>query len=168
MALSPIELLHERPGRIPFGYRKGDVDQLLDDATHAYEAVWRERADLDDRVHNLEQELAKHRETEEAIREALISAEKAADERRVQAARDADLTVREADTKAREILHGAYAERERIRRQTERLRAEEAEFRARLRSVLGSTLQLLRDHEERLNGATPDGSQDASQATQAG
>jgi cell division initiation protein len=165
MALSPIELRHERPGRIPFGYRKGDVDQLLDDATHAYEAVWRERADLYDRVHNLEQELSRHRETEQAIREALVSAEKAADERRVQAARDAELTVREADAKAREILHGAYAERERVRRQTERLQADEAEFRARLRAVLGSTLQLLRDHEERLGGGT---SEDASEATQAG
>jgi cell division initiation protein len=164
MALSPIELRHERPGRNLFGYRRGDVDHLLDEATTAYEAVWRERADLDDRVHNLEQERARHRETEHAMREALVSAEKAADERRAQSARDADLTVREADAKAREILHGAYAERERVRRQTERLRSDEAEFRARLRAVLGSTLQLLRDHEERLNGT----SDDASQATQAG
>lgn len=164
MALSPIELRHERPGRILFGYRKGDVDHLLHEATNAYEAVWRERADLDDRVHNLEQELASHRETENAMREALVSAEKAADERRVQAARDAELTVREADAKAREILHGAYAERERVRRESERLRADEAEFRARLRAVVGSTLQLLRDHEERLHG--PD--QAVSQDTQAG
>ena len=151
MALSPVELRHEKPGRrILFGYRRADVDTLLDEATNAYEAVWRERADLDDQVHSLEQELDRHRETEQAMREALITAEKAADERRAQAARDAELTVREAEGKAREILHGAYAERERVRQETDRLRSEEADFRMRLRALLGATLQTLRDHEERL------------------
>ena len=135
-----------------FGYRRSDVDSLLDEATSAYESVWRERADLDDRVHALEQELDRHRETEAAMREALVSAEKAADERRSQAAREAELTVREAETRAREIPHGAYAERERVRQETDRLRHDEAEFRMRLRALLGATLQTLRDHEERLAG----------------
>ena len=78
--LSPVELRHERPRVRPFGYRRADVDHLLESATDAYEVVWRERADLDDRVHELETELARHRETEEAMRSALVSAERAADE----------------------------------------------------------------------------------------
>jgi hypothetical protein len=35
-----------------------------------------------------------------------------------------------------------------VRREIERLRADEMQFRARLRSLLGSTLQSVRDHEE--------------------
>jgi cell division initiation protein len=168
MGISPIELRHERPGtRILFGYRRGDVDDLLEEATSAYEMVWRERADLDDRVHQLELDLAKHRETEQAMREALVTAERAAEERRAQAARDAELTVREAEGRAREILHGAYAERERVRQETERLRVHEAEFRARLRALLGATLQTLRDHEERLAGAALTGPQELPEPTQA-
>lgn len=155
MALSPAELRHERPGRRLFGYRPGDVDQLIDDASIAYETVWRERADLDDRVHELEQELSRHRETEEAMRGALVSAERAADEKRAQSHRDAELIVREAEARARDILHGAYAERERVRQETQALRNEEAEFRVSLRSLLGATLQGLRDHEERLAAAAP-------------
>jgi cell division initiation protein len=166
MALSPIELRHERPGRrILFGYRRADVDSLLDEATNAYEAVWRERADLDDRVHHLEQELGRLQEAEQAMRQALVTAERAADERRAQAARDAELTVREAEGRARDILHGAYAERERVRQETERLRSQEADFRMRLRGLLGATLQTLRDHEERL---ASEPAQPASEATQAG
>ncbi|MGN6377638.1 MAG: DivIVA domain-containing protein [Gaiellales bacterium] len=165
MALSPIELRHEKPGRrMFFGYRRTDVDSLLDEATTAYEAVWRERADLDDQVHHLEQELSRHRQNEAAMREAMLTAERAAEERRAQAARDAELTVREAETKAREILHGAYAERERVRQETERLRSEEADFRMRLRSLLGATLQTLRDHEERLAAGS---SEVCSEPTQA-
>src|SRR3954469_21223180 len=51
MGLSPVELRHERPRMRPFGYRKADVDHLLESATDAYEVVWRERGDLDDRAH---------------------------------------------------------------------------------------------------------------------
>ena len=119
MGLSPVELRHERPRRSPFGYRRADVDHLLESATDAYEVVWRERADLDDRVHELESELARHRETEEAMRSALVS-----------------------------------AERERVRRETARLLTEEAEFRLRLRALLGATLEAVRDHEQRLADAT--------------
>jgi cell division initiation protein len=150
MAISPVELRHERPALRLIGYSRADVDQLIGDATEAYEAVWRERADLDDRVHFLEQKLEGVSETEEALRNALITAEKVADERRAQASRDAELCVREAEVRAREILHSAYAEREKVRHETERLRGEEAEFRLRLRSLLGTTLQSVRDHEELL------------------
>jgi len=153
MALSPVELRHERPKVRPFGYRRSDVDHLLESATDAYEVVWRQRADLDDRVHELETELARHRETEEAMRSALVTAERAADELRATASRQADLIVRDAEAKARDIVHAAYAERERVRRQTSRLLAEEAEFRLRLRALLGATLEAVRDHEQRLTDA---------------
>jgi cell division initiation protein len=89
------------------------------------------------------------------MRDALVTAERAADERRAQASRDAELIVREAEAKAREILHGTYAERERVRQLTQRLHDDEAAFRLRLRSLLGATLQGLRDHEEQLAAARP-------------
>jgi cell division initiation protein len=152
MPLSPAELRFEKPGRALFGYRRTDVDQLLVDATTGYETVWRTRAELDDRVHELSQELAHHRETEAALRDALVSAERAAEERRAQATREAELIVRDAEARARDIVHEAYAERERVRREIERLRGHEQQFRARLRSLVGSTLQGIRDHEAWLAG----------------
>ena len=135
--MSPAELRHERPGRGLIGYRRADVDRLLVEATVAYETVWRERAELHDHVHELEQELSRHREGEQAMRNALVTAERAADEMRASASRQAELIVREAEAKSRDLVHEAYAERERVRREMARLQAEEAEFRLRLRSLLG-------------------------------
>jgi hypothetical protein len=110
MGLSPVELRHERPRMRPFGYRKADVDHLLESATDAYEVVWRERADLDDRVHELESELARHRETEDAMRSALVSAERAADELRAAASRQAELIIRDAEAKARDLARRSRAD----------------------------------------------------------
>ncbi len=125
----------------------------MTDATSAFEQVWRDRADLQDRVHELETRMGELRNTEGALRDALVTAQRAADEMRAQAGRDAELIVREAEARARELVHGAYAERETVRRETDRLRSEEQQFRARLRSLLGSTLQSVRDHEERLGNS---------------
>jgi len=150
MSLSPVELRHQRPKRRPLGYRVSEVDQIMIDATSAFETVWRDRANLEDRVHELETSLGELRDTEQAMRDALVTAQRAADEMRAQASRDAELIVREAEARAREIIHKTYAEREQVRRETERLRADELQFRARLRSLLGSTLQSVRDHEEQI------------------
>jgi cell division initiation protein len=156
MALSPAELRHERPSRgLLFGYRRTDVDALLEGATTAYEDVWRERVDLVERVHELETELARYRESERALRAALVTAERAASELRAQAVREAELVVREAEGRAREIVHGAYGERERVRTEVHELERHEQEFRARLRALLGAILQTVRDHEERLTLLAP-------------
>lgn len=127
------------------------------EATSAYENVWRDRANLEDKVHELETTLGQLRDTEHAMREALVSAQRTADELRAQASRDAELIVREAEGRAREMIHKSYAEREQVRRQIERLRAEEAQFRARLRGLLGSTLEAVRDHEETIAAASKNG-----------
>ena len=147
MSLSPAELRHTRPRRRIIGYRISEVDQIMVDATSAYEDVWRDRANLEDRVHELEVSLGELRDTESAMRDALVTAQRTADEVRAQANRDAELIVREAEARAREIIHKTYAEREQVRREVERLRADERQFRTRLRSLLGSTVQSVRDHE---------------------
>lgn len=116
----------------------------------AYEAVWRERADLQDLVHELQQEVSRHREGEQAMRNALVTAERAADEMRAGASRQAELIVREAEAKSRDLVHEAYAERERVRREGAQMQAEESEFRLRLRALLGAILEAVRDHEQRL------------------
>ena len=106
------------------GYSRADVDQLIGDATDAYETVWRSAPTWTTACITSRRSCSRVDETEEALRNALITAEKVADERRAQASRDAELVVREAEVRAREILHGAYAERERIRQETAQLRGQ--------------------------------------------
>ena len=51
MALTPVEIRHLTPPRVAFrGYRVAATDQLLEDIAASFEDVWRERADLADKV----------------------------------------------------------------------------------------------------------------------
>jgi cell division initiation protein len=155
MAPSPVEVRHLRFPRRPFGVSKRRVDEGLERVADAYEDVWRERADLGDRVEELEGELQRHRELEEMLRRTLISAERASDAMRENARRESATILRDAEARAREIIGEAHADRERVRREALRIRDAEREFRTRFRSVVASTVHLVEAYEAEL---APDGS----------
>jgi cell division initiation protein len=122
MGLAPTEIRHIPIGRGFWGYRRGAVEQLLDEIADSYEDVWRNRVDLVDRVEHLEEELQRHRELETLLRQTLVSAQSAAEEQREQARRSAELVVSEAHAEARRITFAATAEQERLLAEVRRLR----------------------------------------------
>src|SRR5215212_11906776 len=116
MAFTPVELRHVSiPRRRLFGgYRMPHVDRLVLDVADSFEDVWRERADLLDKVEQLESELARHRELETLLRTTLVSAERTAHELKDRATREAQVIVDEAHAEGRSIMREASAERERL------------------------------------------------------
>ena len=124
MAIAPVEIRHVRLRRsLLLGYRRRAVDELLEQVAESFEDVWRERADLRDRVEHLEQELRRHRELESLLRETLVSAERSAQDVKEQAHAEAELVLREAHGAARTIKHDALAERERLVGEAQRIQA---------------------------------------------
>jgi cell division initiation protein len=125
MPLTPVEIRHVELRRAWLrGYRRRIVDRLLTEIADSFEQVWRERADLSDRVEELEAEVAKHRELEELLRATLVSAERAAQDVRDQARREADLVVQEAHAEGRRITREAAAEKRRLEDEMRRIRAQ--------------------------------------------
>jgi cell division initiation protein len=131
MALSPVEIRHISLPRGLLGYRRVPTDRLLDDIALSFEDVWRERADLADKVEELESDLARFRELEALLRTTLVSAERTAAELKAQATRESDLIVEEARAEARSIVRQAAAD-------NERLEADSARIRALLRAALST------------------------------
>jgi len=123
MALTPVEIRHLTPPRTTFrGYQAAATDQLLEEIAASFEDVWRERADLADKVEQLEVDLVRFRELESLLRTTLVSAEQASAQTRDQAHREAELILTEAHAEAREIQRRAIAENERLERESRRLR----------------------------------------------
>jgi cell division initiation protein len=150
MSLTPVEIRHVDLGRRPLGYDRTAVDELLAEVATSFEHVWRERADLRDELEELESELARQKELEQALRNTLLAAERMADDMRAQARREADVIVAEARSAARDIASGAESERERIRTEIRRLQEVETGVRADYRAFLFAALDRLEsDTEER-------------------
>jgi cell division initiation protein len=124
MALTPVEVRHLRFPRRPSGYARAAVDEALAEVVESFETVWRERADLADKVEQLESDLVRYRELETLLRTTLVSAERAAHELKAQAKKESDLVLQEARGEAREILRRAGAERERLDLESRRIRTQ--------------------------------------------
>jgi cell division initiation protein len=131
MALTPVEIRHIRLGRGLFGYRRAAADSLLEEVASSFEEVWRDRADLADKVEQLESDLERFRELEALLRTTLVSAERTAAELKTQAMREAELIVEEARAEGRTIVRHAAAD-------NERLEADSARIRALLRAALAT------------------------------
>lgn len=123
MSLAPVELPHVQLRRALYGYRASSVDRLLEEVKDSFEEVWSERAELRDKVEQLEADVERHREVETLLRETLVSAERSAQELKNQAERDAERIVKDAHTEARSITQEALAERERLAVDAARVRA---------------------------------------------
>lgn len=123
MALTPVEIRHLAPPRTTFrGYRIEATDKLFEEIAASFEDVWRERADLADKVEQLETDLVRFRELETLLRTTLVSAESASAQTRDQARREAERILTEAHAEAREIQRRAIAENERLELESRRLR----------------------------------------------
>jgi cell division initiation protein len=123
MTITPVELHHIRLRRGLRGYRPGPVDELILEIAESFEEVWRERAEYADRIEQLENELARHRDLETLLRTTLVSAERSAHELKDQARREAGLVLDEAHAEARAVTRAAAAERERLLADARKVRA---------------------------------------------
>ena len=124
MTLTPVEIRHIKPAKaLVGGYRRAGVDELLDEIVVSFEDVWRERADLADKVESLEADLVRYRELEALLRTTLVSAEKAAVTLKEQARKEADLIVEEARAEARSITRHARADHDRLLGELRRMRS---------------------------------------------
>jgi cell division initiation protein len=150
MSYSPVEIRHVRFRRSLLGYRRVSVDRALAEIASSYESVWQERMDLTDRVDDLEREVARHREVEELLRTTLLTAQRASQDVREDAKREAGTIVDEAHREARTITNDARRERELLLVAARRVR-----------TLLSAALDAVDDAEQKESQDGPEGLQAA-------
>jgi cell division initiation protein len=150
MSYSPVEIRHVRFGRTLLGYRRASVDRALAEIADSYESVWQERMDLTDRVEDLEREIALHRDVEELLRTTMLTAERASQDLREDAKREAGTIVDEAHREARTITNDARRERELLLVAARRVR-----------TLLTAALDAVDDADVNRSEAGPEGRQAA-------
>jgi cell division initiation protein len=134
---TPVELRHVRLGRSLFGFKRDETERLLEEVADSFEAVWRDRGELTDKLDELEKRLAEFKEREQLLASTLVAAERAAAEAREAARREAELVLAEAHHEARLVTRGAHGERD-------RLVAEARRVETLLRSALGMVEESVR------------------------
>jgi cell division initiation protein len=150
--LTPPEIQHQalKSGR---GYDRDDVDRLLEHVTASYEQVWLERDELRSRITQLEDKLGSFREKERLLSDTLVTAQRAADEVRSEARREAQQLKEDALSQVGTAKAQAERELDELRGEIERFRTLERELRSNLRAFLEEALRNIGDGVEREKAA---------------
>lgn len=143
------------------GYSEEEVDSFLDQVTQDYENLLREIQVLKEEIAQNEQNIARYREIEEAIKNTMVMAQKNADELRQNTEKEAgvildrarieaDQLTREAEQEAAALLGEAENKLKLIMDEHNQYKRDSQVFRIRLRSFLEAQIRLLEGEESEL------------------
>ena len=148
MAITPAELRHTPLRRSLFGYKRPDVDDMIEQLADAYQETWQNRVDMQERIETLETEVKRYREMEDLLRRTLVSAEKHAADQKEAARKEAAQIVREAEQEAREVMGEAHHQRSAVWRDTQAIEQRGRELQARYRAFLSTAEAVLDEVED--------------------
>ena len=96
----------------------------------------------------MESILEEHRERETTLRETLVTAQKLTSDMKEQAQREAEVTVKEAEVKADQLLHGGMQRVAEIESSLGEMRIEHDGYLKKVRALLEHHMKLIELHEQ--------------------
>ena len=140
--LLPIDLTNAQFSKASFGgYKHDEVNDLVDRAATALEEMTAENDDLRSQVLRLRTELDGMRGEERLVKDAIVSAQRAAEHLRADATREADLIREEARQQARAERSQAQKDADMLRDEVERLSTMRKRYLAEHRALLEKSLR---------------------------
>lgn len=166
--LTPLDI-HNKEFRKGFrGYDEKEVDEFLDQVVRDYDTLSKENANLKEQLQTMSIKLEQYRRLEETLQNTLVVAQETAEDLKNTARREADLLVREARHEAERIAAVGEQRIRALREQYETLQREFRQYRARLRGLLVSQLDLLDQDWEQLPSPPPGEPEDGAEDDGAG
>lgn len=120
--MTPLDVRNKRGDfkKLMRGYDPAEVDVFLELVAERLEALVRENLQLKERAHTLQEQVNTQAGREQAVQDALVTAQELRADMRTQSQREADHTVKEAEVEARRLVAEADAEVRTMLRDVER------------------------------------------------
>jgi DivIVA domain-containing protein len=131
------------------GYDPAAVDDFLEQVSRRMADMVRESIEVNARVGSMTDAIGGYRERERAMNEALVSAQQLREEMREQAAREADLVLREARAEAERIIGDARRHATHAAEALRRLQGQRVRFLRIFRTLVERQLQEIEAEEDR-------------------
>ena len=150
--VTPLEIQKHEFSRKWKGIDPVEVESFLALIAEEMEEIARTNAELETRVRRLEEENAEHRERERILKETLLAAQRASEDIRSGAQRQAEMIVREAQDSGERLTHNALQRAAEIEKAIHELKLQRANFRLQLQKMIELFQHVLdfdRDEDER-------------------
>jgi cell division initiation protein len=150
--LTPLEIQKHEFTRKWKGFDPVEVESFLAMIAEEMEEVVRSNSELESRVRTLMVENGEHRERERILKETLVAAQRASEDIRSAAARQAEVIVKEAQTSGEHLTHNAMQRASAIEKAIHELKIQRANFRLQLQKMLElfqTVLEFDREEDEK-------------------
>lgn len=141
MKLTPLDIHHKEFGHSLRGYNEEQVDAFLDEVADEFERLFKENIDLSERYEAAGERIRTYQAMEATLQNTMVAATRSAEEIGAKARAEAEMTVRDAELKAKEIIHNALQQKQKVANELIRIKQAEEEFRSRYRSLLESQMR---------------------------
>ena len=139
--LTALDIHHKEFRNSLRGYNPEEVDQFLDEVADEFERLFKENIDLSEKLEAAEAKVRSYAEIERTLQNTMLAAQTSAEDIKERAQSEADLLVRDAELKSKEMVQDALAERQRSQQELAKLRRVSDDFRANFRQQLETYLE---------------------------
>lgn len=143
MKTSPIDIREAR-FKIAFrGYERKDVEAFLTMVARDFENILRENNELKELIKQLNNQIEEYKTREASLREAVIAAQRVANEMKEAAKKEADIILSKAEFQAERIIDNANKRVTELLKDIAELKRQKVEFINRLQMLIEGHLKLL-------------------------
>jgi cell division initiation protein len=150
MALTALDIQQQRFRTKVRGIDPKEVQTFLEQAAAAFEDLQRENHRLTDEVRQLRGDIEEYRKREGTFKRALMHSQKVLDQMKVNAEKQADLIVAEAENKAERLLHQAQRRLAQLQEHITKLKRQRVQIEVEIGSVIESHRRLLTLGQEQI------------------
>jgi cell division initiation protein len=145
MKLTPLDIHHKEFRLALRGYNQEEVDSFLDEVADEFERLFKENIDLSERLDAANEKVRSYAEIEKTLHNTMLAAQQSSEDIHAKAEKEADMLLRDAEIKAKELVQAALAEKQKTQSEFMRIKAAEDDFRMRFREVLENYMRNLHE-----------------------
>lgn len=143
--ITPLEVSKKQYSKSFRGYNRTEVDEYNKRVSEEMERLVNDNIELTEKYKRIKEELDKFNRIEQNIRDALIIAQKTHDQVITSGNEKADVIVREAEMRAKEIMNKASEDVINIARSHEEAKKEYVLFKTKFKNLLKTQLDTIDD-----------------------
>ncbi len=148
MKISPMDIQRQTFGRRLRGFDRDEVRTFLTVVAEELAALQREKDETERQFRQLEQFVNEYREREAILKNTLLTAQKAAEDIRLSAQREAETVVKQAEIQGDRLLELAQGRAHEVDRGILELRAHRTALRTDVRALISRLTHILDLQEE--------------------
>lgn len=147
MPFTPSEIKSKEFTRVKNGLEPTEVANYLDQLSTEIERLKEDKKQLEKVIEERDTNIKSYQDVHQSVSDALVQAQKAGEETKLAANKDAEATIAKAQAQADQIVNDAIEKARRLAFQTEDMKRQSKVYRSRFRMLVEAQLDLLKNED---------------------